>query len=96
MTDEGAPKPTGWLATMPPEAQRELMQRMLAIHQYTQVMNDAGEVGALEMHNADALDAEAFVDAMRSSAATARRQAQVLEAHAGEYDAIAELVARWT
>ncbi len=95
MTDDDGIRPTGWMAQLPPEAQREIMQRMLVLHAASQPMKDAAEVAMMALQNADALDAQAFIQGLRASAVGARRQAELLEEQARQYEAMMEVIDRW-
>ncbi len=46
---------------------------MLSLQQVSQPLSDASEVAVMELRSADALDPQAFIAALRSSAAAARR-----------------------
>lgn len=95
MTDEPL-VPQGWMARLPPDAQREIVGRMLAMQQASEPIRDASDVAVMELRSIDPLDPEAFVSALRSSAAAARRQAQLLEQRAEQYDAMIEIIDLWT
>lgn len=95
VSDE-ALRPQGWMARLPPEAQREVISRMLSLQQVSQPLSDASEVAVMELRSADALDPQAFIAALRSSAAAARRQAQLLGQQAQQYDAMVKVIDRWT
>lgn len=84
------------MARLPPEAQREVISRMLSLQQVSQPLSDATEVAVMELRSADALDPRAFIAALRSSAASARRQAQLLGQQAQQYDAMVDVIDRWT